>query len=181
MREFLKRIRDDRIQVPFGRLILFSAAFLLCGAAAGILAKVSDVYSEILGNFTSGMCLWIFLGVLICAFSKSPFRAVAYVFLFCVGMIAAYYLTAVIADWYYSVRFVKGWCVFTLLTPVFALLAWHARGRGAAAWVLRIGIVLVMAVSLFLFPGNVLLDALCIAAAFAVTVIKIKEKDNDGA
>ncbi len=178
MKNFLADTRKDRVKIAALRFILFCAAFLTLGAAAGVLAKTADYYSEILGNFTSGMCLWMFLGVLICAFSKSPYRAAAYVFLFCAGMIAAYYLTAVIAEWYYSPAFVKGWCVFTLMTPVLAVIAWYARGKGWAAWVLRIGIVLVMGASLFLFPGNVLLDALCIAAAFAVTMIKTKEKDN---
>lgn len=178
MKEFFDNIRGDREKITVWKFILFCVAFLLLGAGAGSLSKFADVSSEILGNFTSGMCVWIFLGTLICAFSKSPFRAAAYVFLFCAGMIAAYYLTAEIGKLYYSMSFVKGWSVFTLLTPIFALFAWYARGKGAAAWILRIGIVVVMAASFFLFPGNVLLDALSIAAAFVVTLIKIKENDN---
>lgn len=158
---------------------MFCAAFVLLGAASGVISKLADVHSEMIGNFTSGMCCWILIGTVICAFTKSPFRSAAYVLLFCAGMIAAYYLTAEIGDMYYSKRFVKGWSVFTLFTPVFALFAWYARGKGAAAWVLRTGIAVVMAASVFLFPGGIFLDAVSIAAMFAVTLKKTKKvKDN---
>ncbi len=178
MKKFLNNIRSDRKQIPVWKFILFCAVFLIIGAAAGVVSKLADVYSEMIGNFTSGMCCWILIGVLICALSKSPFRSMAYVFLFCAGMVAAYYLTAEIGDLYYSTSFVKGWSVFTLLTPLFALFAWYARGKGKAAWVLRIGIAVVMAASVFLFPGGIFLDVLSIAAMFAVTLKKSK-KDRE--
>ncbi len=166
------------MKIPVWKFILFCAVFFVIGAGAGVVSKFADVYSEVLGNFTSGMCLWIFLGTLVSAFSKSPFRAAAYVFLFCVGMIAAYYVTAEVGGLYYSMSFVKGWCVFTAFTPVFAFLAWYARGRGAFSWILRIGMIVVMAASLFFLSGNTVLDALAVGAAFAVTIIKVKEKGN---
>lgn len=155
---------------------MFCVIFTVLGLASGGFAKLADVYSEVLGNFTSGMCLWIFLGTLICAFTKHPLRAAAYVFLFCAGMVTAYYLAAEIGDLYYSRQFVSGWSLFTLFTPIFALGAWLARGKGWKAWIVRIGVVIVMICSLFLIPGNLFLDAMAAAAAFAVMMIK--EKDS---
>lgn len=179
MRNFLYNIRNDREKITIQKFILFCMVFLILGAGSGIVSKLADVYSEILGNFTSGMCCWILIGTVICAFSKSPFRSAVYVFLFCAGMVAAYYLTAEIGELYYSMSFLKGWSVFTLFTPVFALFAWYARGKGKAAWTLRIGIAVVMAASVFLFPGGIFLDVLSIAAMFAVTLKKSKkDKEN---
>ncbi len=178
MNKFLNNVRNDRVRIPAWKFVSFCAVFLMTGAGAGIVSKLADVYTEIIGSFTSGMCLWIFLGTVISVFSKSPLRAAAYVFLFCAGMIAAYYLTAEVGGLYYSMSFVKGWSVFTAFTPVFAYFTWYARGRGAFSWFLRIGMIVVMAASLFLLSGNIVLDVLAAAAAFAVTIIKIKEKDN---
>lgn len=179
MSNFLSNIRNDRKKITVPKFLLFCAAFIILGAASGVVSKLADVHSEILGNFTSGMCCWILIGTAICAFSKSPVRAAVYVFLFCAGMIAAYYLTAEIGDLYYSKRFVKGWSIFTLFTPVFALPAWYTSGKGKTAWTLRIGIAVVMAACLFLFPGGIFLDILSIAAMFAVTLKKSKKgKEN---
>ncbi len=166
------------MKIPAGQFVLFCAVFLITGAGAGVVSKLADAHSEIIGTFTSGMCLWIFLGTVISVFSKSPLRAAAYVFLFCAGMIAAYYVTAEVGGLYYSMSFVKGWSVFTAFTPVFAFFAWYARGRGAFSWVLRIGIYVVTAASVFLLPGNTVLDVPAAAATVIVTIIKIKEKDN---
>lgn len=179
MMNFLYNIRGDHEKISIPKFLLFCAAFVLLGTASGVVSKLADVHSEIIGNFTSGMCCWILIGTVICAFSKSLFRSAVYVFLFCAGMVAAYYLTAEIGDLYYSRSYVKGWSLFALFTPVFALFAWYARGKGKAAWVLRIGIAVVMAASVFLFPGGIFLDVLSIAAMFAVTLKKTKKvKDN---
>ncbi len=178
MNKFLNSVRNDRVKIPAGKFVLFCATFLMIGAGAGIVSKLADAHSEIIGSFTSGMCLWIFLGTVISVFSKSPLRAAAYVFLFCAGMIAAYYLTAEVDGLYYSMSFVKGWSVFTAFTPVFAYFAWYARGRGAFSWFLRIGIYVVTAASVFLLSGNTVLDVPAAAATVIVTIIKIKEKDN---
>lgn len=166
------------MKIPVWKFILFCVVFPAIGAGAGVFSKLADVYSELLGNFTSGMCLWILIGTLISAFSKSPLRAAAYVFLFCVGMIAAYYITAEVGELYYSMSFVKGWCVFTAFTPVFAFFAWYARGRGAFSWILRIGLIVVTASSLVLLSAKTVLDVLAVAATFAVIFIKVKENEN---
>ncbi len=164
---------------PVWKTLLFCVMFALLGAAAGALSKYWDISSEVLGNLTSGMCVWIFICTSICAFTKSPFRSAAYVLLFCAAMIAAYYLTAVLGELYYSRSFVTGWSVFALFTPLFAFFAWFARGGGRRAWVLRIGIAVVMICSAFLLSGGLALDCVCIAAAFAVTMIKEKEAEQN--
>lgn len=171
MRNLLNRIREP-MKSPIWKTVLYCVIFLIIGAISGAVSKFADVYSEILVNFTSGICVWILIGTVICVFTKSPFRAAAYVFLFCAGMIAAYYITAELADLYYSTSFVKGWSIFTLFTPIFALIAWYARGKRWQSWVIRTGIVVVMLGGLFLISGNVFLDALSIVGAVGATLRK---------
>lgn len=166
----------SRSKSPFWKTALFCVMFLIIGAAAGIISKLADVYSEIFGNITSAMGIWIFICVTICAFSKSPFRAAAYVFFFCAAMIAGYYLTAELGELYYSRSYVKGWSVFTLLTPIFALVTWFARGNGKLPWVLRVGIAAVTVCGMFVFPGYVVIEVLFAAGAFTVTLVKEKDK-----
>lgn len=168
----------SRSKSPFWKTVLFCAVFLILGSAAGIGSKLADAYSEIFGNITSAMGVWIFICVTICAFSKSPLRAAAYVFAFCAAMITGYYLTAELGELYYSRKFVMGWSVFTLLTPIFAFAAWFARGRGALPWVLRIGIAVVTVGCIFVFHGYPVVEVLFAAGAFSVTLVKEKEKQE---
>ena len=163
---------------PFWITMLFCVMFLIIGAAAGIISKLSDSASEIIGNITSAMGIWIFICVTICSFTKSPLRAAAYVFSFCAAMIAGYYLTAELGDLYYSSSYVKGWSVFTLLTPIFAFAAWFARGKGKLPWVLRIGIVFVTVCAVFVFPGYIIIEVLFAVGAAAVTLVKEKDNNN---
>ena len=77
----------DRIFSPVG--------MLLFGCVMGALAKLSDVYFRVsyfqmsLSELTSQMSIWIVLGVAISLFSGSRKLAMANVFLFCAGMLAA--------------------------------------------------------------------------------------------
>ena len=82
----------DKLLSPGGMLVM--------GGLMGILSKLSDVGSHmgylqiILSEMTSQMSLWILIGVTISLFSRSRKLAMANIFLFCMGMLAAYYVTA---------------------------------------------------------------------------------------
>lgn len=190
MKKFFDKIRSDRTQIPVWKFILFCVAFLISGAAAGVVSKIADVYWELASDITSGICFWIFLCVVICAFSKNPFRAAAYVFLFCAAMVAAYYPTADIMRRMgivsYAVRYgesyVRYWSVVAALSPICAFFAWHAFGRGAFSWIIRIGIILAMAAGMFLFSGLIFFDVLFILGTLTVMIMKIRrngeKKDN---
>jgi len=78
--------------------------------------------------------------------SGSPWRAAAYVFVLCVSMVAAYYLTAAFFGLYYSATFAYGWAAFALFSPVLGFIAWHARKRGKLAAILACGILAAMLV-----------------------------------
>lgn len=178
IKHFLKSVRGDFLKIPAWKFILFLFMFLIFGAAIGVASKLGDFYWRIVGAITSRMGIWIFLGVVICSFTKSPARAAAYEFVFCAGMIAAYYLTAMICGFYYSKRFIFYWSVFTLFTPVFSLFAWYARGKGKAAWVLRIGILLAMLGFGFIF-GTGISDMVFAVLIVLITLKKPKEISDD--
>lgn len=128
---------------PVGKMCVLRCGlcFLLAGAAAGVLAQLADLFWANGGDFLSQMSVWIFLGTLISALSRSPRRAALYVLLFSAAMLPAYYLTAELAGGYYSPAFAAGWAVFCCLTPLFGWLAWYGRGRGWFARLIGAGIL----------------------------------------
>lgn len=59
---------------PVGKMCVLCRGFcfVLAGAAAGILAQLADLFWANGGDFLSQMSVWIFLGTLISALSRSP-------------------------------------------------------------------------------------------------------------
>ena len=120
--------------------MLTACILFLAGALAGVLSKLLDIYTTNLGNLFSAIAVWVLLGTVISVYSATPRRAALHVFLFCIGMLAAYYLTAEWTGSVYSRLFIHGWIAFSFLSPVFAVLTWYAKGRGAVALMLKLGI-----------------------------------------
>lgn len=187
MKSFWNSVRSPE-KSPLGKTAVFCAVFLSTGAAAGVVSKLSDLYVPVLADVTSQMSVWIFIGVLICAFTKSPARAAAYVFLFCAGMVAAYYVTAELCfQAGLSVftgalkAYFIGWGIVAGMTPVLAYAAWYAAGSGAFSWLIRIGAAVVtLLCAAFLFGGVRIADVIFTAGIFAVTIIgsRVNIKEN---
>ena len=122
---------------------------LLSGCVMGALAKLSDVYFRVsyfqmsLSELTSQMSIWIVLGVAISLFSGSRKLAMANVFLFCAGMLAAYYVTAELTHAVYGWTFIKGWAVFACCSPVMAYLVTLTKGRGLLPLLIKLGVLAV--------------------------------------
>lgn len=135
--------------------------FFAVGAALGVASRMFDLFTRDLGNIFSELSIWILLGTVIAIFSATPKRAGANVFAFCVGMLAAYYATAMATHGVYSKTFVVGWSVFTLFCPLFAWITWHAKEKKPIAAVISVGILVVtLLVSMVLFDGPRLYDIL---------------------
>lgn len=172
MAEWKKGLRQATRQTPKTRAALHT----LCAAAAGLLlgtaAKFADLYTQNLGNIFSEASVWIFLCTLLAAYSSTPKRAALRVFLFCAAMLGAYYLTAELTHSVYSLTFVRGWAVVCLCSPALAAAVWYARGRGVAARLLAVGILLVMlGVAWLLFDGPGLSD-IVLAALTALALFR---------
>jgi len=160
-------------RTPKGKAMCHTLILSAAGLASGVIIKLLDIYTSNLGNLFSRMSVWIFLCVLISAYSSTPKRAAVNVFVFCAGMLLTYYLTAELTQSPYSFAFIVGWTVFSLFSPLMAYLTWFARGQGVFAWILTVGIVVVM-----LIIAVVLFDKIRITdvALAAVTVIALLKK-----
>lgn len=66
---------------------------------------------------------------------------------FCMGMLAAYYVTAAITHGVYSRTFIIGWTLFAPASPVMAYFAWMAKEPGAFSKIIAAGIAAVSVMS----------------------------------
>ena len=131
-----------RKEERLGPAVMFAAGLLL-GAAA----RLFDAYGQTLGEIFSQMAVWILLGTLIARGSATARAAMRNVFLFCVGMLLAYYAAAMIAHGVYGWSFIIGWTGLALVSPVLAYLAWWTKQRGVVPRLIGVGIVLVSVLS----------------------------------
>lgn len=142
--------------VTFKNKVLSPAGMLLIGAILGILSKLFDIHTEILGNMFSEFPIWILLGTLISIYSDTKRKAAWNMFTFCVGMLLTYYITAEITDSVYGYAYVQGWAVFACLCPVLAYFTWIAKEKGIIPAIIRFGIIGVsLFCSLFLFSLDI--------------------------
>ena len=65
------------------------------------------------------------------------------IFPFCIGMLISYYVTAELTNAVYSWNFIKGWTIFSCLSPLFAYFTWKTKEEGLFAKFISIGIILV--------------------------------------
>lgn len=66
---------------------------------------------------------------------------------FCLGMLVTYYFAAALSHGVYSMKFIIGWTVFALCSPVMAYFAWLSKERGIFAKIVGVGIVAVSILS----------------------------------
>ena len=135
----------------FNSIIIF-----IIGLILGIVSKLFDIYTEILGNIFSEFAVWILFGTLISIYSDNKKKAMINVFLFCIGMLITYYLTAHITHSIYGWAFIKGWTLFACVSPIFAYFTWMTKEKGFLPIIIRLGIIGVSIFSsLFLFTFDI--------------------------
>ncbi len=165
MLERLNRIRTPEAPAPMSTRVARTVGLLVFGLAIGAAAKLLDIYTINIGEIFSRLSVWVFICSFIAAYSASPQRAAVNVFAFCGGMLAAYYLTAELTSSIYSMRFVAGWAVFALFSPLFAAVVWYARGRGAAAKLITCAAAAVMLLAAALLFDGVRISDVALASA----------------
>ena len=136
--------------------ILNPIIIFMIGLILGIVSKLFDIYTEILGNIFSEFAVWILFGTLISIYSDNKKKAMINVFLFCIGMLITYYLTAHITHSVYGWTFIKGWTLFACVSPIFAYFTWMTKEKGFLPIIIRLGIIGVSIFSsLFLFTFDI--------------------------
>lgn len=103
------------------------------------------------------------------ASGRTAKRAAFNVLLLLGGMVAAYYLTAALTGGAWGMKFLIGWGVAALLSPIPGWLVWFAGGRRPLAWALSLGVPAVQTgLVIFLFGKVRPLDAGMILLTAAV-------------
>lgn len=117
--------------------LLYPISMFIVGAILGVISKLFDIHTEILGNIFSEFAIWILLGTLISIYSENKKKAMINVFLFSIGMLITYYLMAHITNSVYSWRFIKGWTIFACVSPIFAYFTWMTKEKGTLSIIIN--------------------------------------------
>jgi hypothetical protein len=131
------------------KYILNPISLFFIGAILGIISKLLDIlfvgnlFMMTLGYMFSDLPIWVLLGILISIYSDTRKKAMINIFPFCIGMLISYYVTAELTNAVYSWNFIKGWTIFSCLSPLFAYFTWKAKEEGLFAKFISIGLILV--------------------------------------
>jgi len=160
MKALLDDIRRPE-KVPMAKGMFMSALLFATGVILGIVSKVLDSIPsnqlpyllEVLDlrNFFSRLGIWLFFGVLISVYSKSPFRSAVNVFVFFAGMVGSYYLYTIEVLGFFPRSYMMFWVTMTLISPLPAFICWYAKGKGAVSLLISSSIVMVLARQAFSF------------------------------
>lgn len=155
---------------------LVPVVMFLFGAVLGVATKLLDIYTQNLGNIFSQMSIWILLGTLISIFSKTKGKAALNVFVFCIGMLITYYITAELTNSVYGMTFIYGWAAFSVCSPVFAWLTWMTKEKGVLGKIVSFGILLVtLTVSVVVFEGPRVYDiVIMLVQAYFLFICRVK-------
>lgn len=129
------------------KYILNPASMFIIGIILGVISRLFDMYTQNLGNILSEMAIWILFGVLISIYSSSKKKAMLNIFLFCIGMLLAYYFVAIITNGVYSKTIIVGWTIFALFSPILAYFTWMTKEKGVFPKLISISIVIVSILS----------------------------------
>lgn len=89
-----------------------------------------------------------------------------------------YYLTAELIGAVYSWTFIKGWGVFSCLSPILAYLTWLTKEKGLFPKIISIGIIFVTIVGNFILQGNFIIPDFIIIPLIAYILFLKKIKRN---
>lgn len=126
--------------------LLNPLTMLLAGLILGVISRLFDIYTLMLGDIFSQMAIWILIGTLIAIYSPTKKKAMLNILPFCLGMLVTYYATAILTHGVYGKSFIIGWTVFALFSPVMAYFAWMTKESGVFPKIISVGI---LAVSVF--------------------------------
>lgn len=137
MKIALNEIRKP-IAVSTTKKILYSVAILVVGIVLGIISKALDetpvnllpIFLQRLdvSNFFSRMGVWLFCGVCISVYSKSPIQAGVNNFLFFAGMVGSYYTYTITVAGFFPKEYMMIWVAMTIVSPFLGVVCWYAKG-----------------------------------------------------
>lgn len=189
MKTYLDELRKP-IAIPLSQKIRHSILVLLLGIVLGVVSKMLDEtagnllphFLEMLDlrNFLSRMGFWMFCGICISIFSKSPLRAACNTFLFFIGMVGSYYWYTVTFAGFFPRSYMMLWIAMCFLSPLFAAVCWYAKGCrpvsiGIACLIITMMTRQTFAFGYWYFDVRYGLEFLLWAAVFTVLYVNPKQ------
>ena len=163
--------------------ILHPISMFIIGLVTGIIIKLIDIHFRVqhfgfsLSDIFSELGIWILIGVIISLFSKNKKYAMLNIFLFSIGMLITYYITAEVTNSIYGWTFIKGWSVFACLSPMLAYLVTLTKEKGLLSLIIKIGIILVYLITnIIIFGGPRIYDIVFILILIYLLFIKKYKK-----
>lgn len=165
------------------KYILHPISMFIIGLVTGIIIKLIDIHFRVqhfgfsLSDIFSELGIWILIGVIISLFSKNKKYAMLNIFLFSIGMLITYYITAEVTNSVYGWTFIKGWSVFACLSPMLAYLVTLTKEKGLLSLIIKIGIILVYLITnIIIFGGPRIYDIVFILILIYLLFIKKYKK-----
>lgn len=163
--------------------ILHPISMFIIGLLTGIIIKLIDIHFRVqhfgfsLSDVFSELGIWILIGVIISLFSKNKKYAMLNIFLFSIGMLITYYITAEVTNSIYGWTFIKGWSVFACLSPMLAYLVTLTKEKWIVSLIIKIGIILVYLITnIIIFGGPRIYDIVFILILIYLLFIKKYKK-----
>lgn len=162
MMKYLGNVRAIERKDKLINKIIITILITLLGITLGVFSKWLDnlsLDSSIwwmkllekldLGNFFSGMSIWLFIGITISVYSESPVRAGINTFLFFLVMCISYHIYSIQFCGFDPSLYMTIWYGLSLLSFVFAFTCWYAKSNHIISTIISSVILFIMFSSCF--------------------------------
>lgn len=161
----LNKIRTPHKGSSLSKKIIFSLLCVLLGFALGVFSKFLDctpsnympkiVDDFDITNFFGRIAVWAFIALVLSIFSKTPIRAAINAPCFFAGMLIGYCLYSYfVAGFMLDFSYLMIWVTYTVISPIFAVLCWYAKGYGTVATILSAFIIAFFILQAFSFATD---------------------------
>lgn len=128
-------------------------SLLFASLVFGIITKYLDSVPYF-GDVFTRLGIWVFIGTLIAAYSKTLIRAGIHTMIFFLGMLIGYYVYSALLFGVFSTSYILYWGVIALASPFLAAIVWFAKNNSRSAFILPafpMGLMLSLAMGMGIF------------------------------
>lgn len=157
MKNMLDEIRMPIKDESMKNKIINTFLILVLGMILGVFSKWLDnlsinnniwwqniIEKMDLGNFFSGISVWLFIALTISIYSITPLRAGLNVFCFFIGMTVCYHIYTIGFCGFNPQNYMMTWYGITIISPILAYLCWYAKSEDKIAIIINSIILFIM-------------------------------------